>query len=246
MLAGKVVKAISAGGFHSVALCADGTAAAWGDNRRNQLATGGMTQSTLPVALPLSNGTVGLTIGGNHNLLRAADGTLSAWGDNTKGQLGDGTMTTRATPVAVEIGSLEVGARFMFAGGGAAAQHTLAVAGLPARNLTSSTVWLQNTSMNDPDHDGLPNLIEYAFGLDLNENSAGQLPQPVLANGVLTIRFTQPSGVTGITYGAEWSRTMEPGTWQDAPNTGSGTEHRFAIPATGLPQAFIRLKVTRR
>jgi hypothetical protein len=78
------------------------------------------------------------------------------------------------------------------------------------------------------------------------ETGAGSLPQAQRTGDELVIRFTQPATATDIVYGAEWSTTLLPGTWQDVPDTGSGTEHRFAIPAAGLPQAFMRLKVTRR
>jgi hypothetical protein len=49
--------------------------------------------------------------------------------------------------------------------------------------------------------------------------------------------------VVGITYGAEWSRTMESGSWMEVPDTGSGTEHVFSVPVEAEPRVFMRLKV---
>ncbi|MCX6865187.1 MAG: hypothetical protein NTV46_03020, partial [Verrucomicrobia bacterium] len=62
----------------------------------------------------------------------------------------------------------------------------------------------------------------------------------------LVMRFTQPAGVTGITYGAEWSKTLLPDSWTDIPDTGSGTEHIFSVPAATAPRLFMRLKVTQQ
>ncbi|MEI6653550.1 MAG: hypothetical protein WCP45_02185, partial [Verrucomicrobiota bacterium] len=58
------------------------------------------------------------------------------------------------------------------------------------------------------------------------------------------MRFSQPAGVTGITYGAEWSTTLLPGSWLEVPDTGTGGEHLFNLPEDAGPQAFLRLKVT--
>jgi alpha-tubulin suppressor-like RCC1 family protein len=69
------VVAISAGGFHSLALNADGTLAGWGDN--------GYGQSTIPSGL---SNVVGIAAGFHHNLALNRDGTVFAWGRNTSGQ----------------------------------------------------------------------------------------------------------------------------------------------------------------
>lgn len=98
----------------------------------------------------------------------------------------------------------------------------------------------------DDDHDGISNLIEYAFGLDPAANSAGQLPKFIATSGGQSISFTQPAAVTGITYGAEWSSTMISGSWQAVPDTGSGPDHLFKIPSAGYPAVFMRLKVTKQ
>jgi len=98
----------------------------------------------------------------------------------------------------------------------------------------------------DPDGDGLSNLMEYAFGLDPLSNSAGQMPTGHIEGGRFLIRFSEPDGVSGIRYSAEWSATMEPGTWRPVPDTGSGGEHLFAMPLSTSPHLFMRLKVERK
>ncbi|RYD39587.1 MAG: choice-of-anchor D domain-containing protein, partial [Verrucomicrobiaceae bacterium] len=98
----------------------------------------------------------------------------------------------------------------------------------------------------DDDHDGISNLMEYAFGLDPAANSAGQLPQFIATSEGHSISFTQPAAVTGIIYGVEWSSTMILGSWEAVPDTVSGPNHLFRIPSAGYPAAFMRLKVTRQ
>jgi hypothetical protein len=96
----------------------------------------------------------------------------------------------------------------------------------------------------DYDQDGLPNLIEYAFGLNPTQNSAGQLPQGQMASGNFGFSFTEPTGVTGITYGAEWSATLAANDWHAITDTGTLPQHVFSVPVGGNAKLFIRLKVT--
>ncbi len=69
------VVAIAAGEYHSLAVRADGTVVAWGDNSDGQ--------STVPVGL---TNVVAVAGGGAHSLALRADGTVAAWGANWNGQ----------------------------------------------------------------------------------------------------------------------------------------------------------------
>lgn len=105
-LAGKTVVAIAAGYEHSLALCSDGTLAAWGRNSSGQLGNGTTADSRVPVAVNISGIPAGKTIttiaaGLYHNLLLCSDGYLAAWGSNSSGQLGDGGITSAVVPVPV-------------------------------------------------------------------------------------------------------------------------------------------------
>ena len=92
----------------------------------------------------------------------------------------------------------------------------------------------------DYEKDGLVNLVEYAFGLDPKQGGSLALPQPVLTAGTYGVTFTQPAGISGITYKAEWSNTLAAGSWTIIPDTGSGTTHTFNIPAGTNPRLFLR------
>lgn len=96
----------------------------------------------------------------------------------------------------------------------------------------------------DFDRDGLTNLVEYAFGLDPTAASSAQLPQPQWVGGKLGFRFTQPAGVSGVTYGAEWSTTLQAGGWQPLSDTGAGGQHIFEFTPNGATRVFLRLVVT--
>jgi len=92
-------QAISAGGYHTVALRADGTLWAWGFNNRGQLGIGTFT-TNYPLGLntPQQVGTnadwQAVAAGQNYTVALRTDGTLWAWGYNYYGQLGIGTFST--------------------------------------------------------------------------------------------------------------------------------------------------------
>jgi len=110
-LEGRTITAIAAGADFSVALCADGTLAAWGYNGQGQLGNGALpTNSPLPVAVStagaLSGRTaVAISAGMHHALALCSDGAIVGWGDGTNGKLGDGGSYFRSTPVQVSTAS---------------------------------------------------------------------------------------------------------------------------------------------
>lgn len=98
--------------------------------------------------------------------------------------------------------------------------------------------------LNDFDKDGLANLVEFAFGFDPTQNSAGQVPGMQQLGGNAVISFTHPAGVGGIIYGAEWSSTLLPGSWNPIADTAVPPQHSFSVPIGTNPKLYLRLKVT--
>jgi len=94
----------------------------------------------------------------------------------------------------------------------------------------------------DPEQDGIPNLVEFAFGLHPLQSNAGQLPKCEVSGGNLTIEFTEPDGVDGITYGAEHSTNLV--NWAAVTNSGTGTTNIFTISVGSEPKGFLRLLAT--
>jgi probable HAF family extracellular repeat protein len=103
----------------------------------------------------------------------------------------------------------------------------------------------------DPYHTGVPNFAVFAFlgpYQDPSTASVTQLPQVQLSGGSLFYSFTEPVGVGGITYGAQWSATLRPNDWHAVPDTGDLTAtppgHLFSVPTATNTQLFMRLTVT--
>lgn len=99
----------------------------------------------------------------------------------------------------------------------------------------------------DYDLDGLSNLLEFAFGLNPTLASSKLLPHGQVTDGNFVIRFTQPGGVSGITYGAEWSTTLSsnPGDWIAIPDTDPApTGCTFGVPVGANQRIFLRLTVS--
>ncbi len=96
----------------------------------------------------------------------------------------------------------------------------------------------------DYDSNGIPNLVEYAFGLDPTAAASRQIPQAGFSGSNFGFAFSEPAGISGITYGAEWTQLLNPPIWAPIADTGSGAAHTFSVAAGSLPLLFVRLKVT--
>jgi alpha-tubulin suppressor-like RCC1 family protein len=116
----KFVTSVAAGGLHSLALLANGTVMAWGNNGFGQLGDGTTVTRSVPVEVTGLTGVRAIAAGADHSLALLANGRVMAWGDNENGQLGDGNQTESEVPV--EVKGL-TGVRAIAAG----ADHSLAL-----------------------------------------------------------------------------------------------------------------------
>jgi len=116
----KFVTSVSAGGRHSMALLANGTVMAWGNNGFGQLGDGTTVTREVPVEVKGLTGVKTIAAGGDHSLALLSSGKVMAWGDNESGQLGIGSTTESEVPV--EVKGL-TGVRAIAAG----AEHSLAL-----------------------------------------------------------------------------------------------------------------------
>ncbi|HTR73087.1 MAG TPA: IPT/TIG domain-containing protein [Solirubrobacteraceae bacterium] len=109
--------AVSAGGFHDLALLAGGKVETWGANQYGQLGdgttsgpekcplTGEETKvscATEAVAVSGLAGATAVSAGAYSSLALLSGGGIDAWGKNTHGQLGDGSTTDSDVPVEVK------------------------------------------------------------------------------------------------------------------------------------------------
>src|SRR5437899_2559725 len=98
--------AVTAGGFHTCALLADGTVQCWGENDFGQLGNGtsdpapGTPTTFHPTPVTVSGITtaVAISAGGWHTCALLRDGTVQCWGENTYGQLGNGATIAPPAP----------------------------------------------------------------------------------------------------------------------------------------------------
>lgn len=111
------VVALADGGFHSLALRADGTVSAWGVDDHGQLGdTAG--DRAVPRAVPALDDVSAIAAGNVFSLALRSDGSVWSWGDDTLGQLGRGTLGdgVNATPAATAIGdATSIAAGYEFA-----------------------------------------------------------------------------------------------------------------------------------
>jgi alpha-tubulin suppressor-like RCC1 family protein len=187
VLAGRSVLTISAGGFHNLAACTDGTLVAFGRNSNGQLGNNSTADATMPVAVNLSPALNGKTITGlrganAHSLALCSDGSIASWGSGSNGLLGNGGTANSNVPVEVVTSSYGSGERFMTLATGASASHNMALVAAPPTN-TGFSVWTashaelsDSTALGDPDGDGIPNVLEYVLHGNPTVASAAVLP----------------------------------------------------------------------
>jgi uncharacterized delta-60 repeat protein len=94
----------------------------------------------------------------------------------------------------------------------------------------------------DPDLDGLTNLVEFAFDLSPVNGDSRTLPEFRRSGEMLTASFIAPADREEVLYRAEWSPSMQAGTWTEIPDTGTSGEHVFSVPA-GAERKFVRFVV---
>ncbi|MFI8631293.1 RCC1 domain-containing protein [Microbacterium sp. NPDC077663] len=118
---GREIVSISAGGNHTAALAADGSAYMWGYNMYGQLGNNSTTNSGTPVRVERElfggQNITSISAGYNITVAVAADGVAYAWGDNRYGQIGNNTTNNSSTPVRLapelfggqKVGSMSAG-----------------------------------------------------------------------------------------------------------------------------------------
>jgi alpha-tubulin suppressor-like RCC1 family protein len=117
-----------AGNSHTLALQADGSLWAWGNNVAGQLGTpaNSATENPTPTPTQVAGTYTQATAGYLHSFARQADGTLWAWGLDSHGQLGSGTTTPFGTANYTPIREATLGTGWTLVASGPRAYFSLA------------------------------------------------------------------------------------------------------------------------
>ena len=101
--AGLRVVAVSAGGYHSLAVTADGAVWSWGRGDLGRLGHGDKQERPLPKKIEdlADRRVVAVSAGEHHSLALAADGSVWSWGYGAFGRLGHGDQQSQLLPKQV-------------------------------------------------------------------------------------------------------------------------------------------------
>jgi urease beta subunit len=133
-----------------------------------------------------------------------------------------------------------------------------------ASSITSSDLWREawfgnpdadgpGYDLNDPDHDGIPNLLEYATSS--SPLQAGGPAGELVKNGnVLEYTIIRPKDAPAeLDYALEWTESLTNGPWKKLGITttvvsedSAKQQVKFSLPAGVSGQRFVRLRVTRK
>lgn len=100
----------------------------------------------------------------------------------------------------------------------------------------------------DPDHDGVPNLLEYFLGTNPNTSDATRLSCVLDGQGNAVLTFRMAKNLVGVTYTVDQSTDLK--TWTSTGLQGTSTDMgsyysvKVTIPINGNLKTFFRLSVS--
>jgi len=97
------VRAVAAGEYHAIALRADGSVRAWGDNAYGQLGDATNNDRLSPVTVSGLPPARLIAAGDYHSCAVTQDERVFCWGAGSSGPLGNGTRNNSATPTEVVL-----------------------------------------------------------------------------------------------------------------------------------------------
>ena len=93
------VTTLAGGRNHVLALMADGSVKAWGQNTYGQVGTGATSaRQTTPITVAGISNAVAVRAGAEFSVALLADGRVMTWGRNNNGQLASGNKVNRSSP----------------------------------------------------------------------------------------------------------------------------------------------------
>lgn len=225
VLAKRSVVAIASGGSHTLAICSDGTLAAWGAGGRGQLGNNARINRNVPVLVKESKVLAkkkpsALAAGASHSLVFYSDWTAAVWGANESGQLGDNSTTDRIIPMALPASGALAGRKVI----------SLAAGGLQSLALRDDRVPL-TWGDNSAGQLGIGSYVDSKVpaGIPLTESLLGSRFVTLAAGskhavGVTALPLSGDSGLTDL--------TLDKGVMNLAFSTGR-SDYVASVPARG-------------
>ena len=193
VLAPLVVEKISAGGFHNLLTCSDGTLVAFGRNTNGQLGNGGNTDCSMPVAVTLTGTLNGKAVtaiqaANAHSLALCSDGSIASWGAGGSGLLGNGGTGSSNVPVAVTATGTGSGEKFIALAGGPSASHSMALTAIPLSSVsTLASLTLSDGTLNPTFAAGT---LSYTASVPSTTTSITLTPTVADSTAIMTVNGT--------------------------------------------------------
>ena len=222
VLAGKTVVAIAAGNAHNLALCSDGSVAAWGLGDTGQLGNNSTTNRNVPVLVDRTGVLAGKTVvavsaAGDSSFAQCSDGTQCTWGTNTSGQLGNNTTTQSIVPVLVSNSALKTGERML--AGRLAYSNGLALVAAPSTlqnvtTLAATAITGTTTSLHgSANANGSATTVAFDYGVDTSYgNTLAATPTSVSGSADTPVAANLSGLLPGTTYHYRITATSAGGT----------------------------------
>jgi alpha-tubulin suppressor-like RCC1 family protein len=235
------VTAIAAGSHHSLALLANGTVMAWGEDESGQLGNGSiMRDEELPVAVSELSGVSLVAAGGEHSMALLSNGAVVTWGEDADGELGNGSSGEASD---VPVGAVGLGRVVGIAAGGF---HDLAY-GAPFPTVTSLSPSSGSTAGGTPvtiTGTNFAGATAVSFGstsatsFTVSSETSISAVAPPGTVGFVNVTVTTAAGVSVPVVGDRFTYVAPPTVRKLAPKRGSasgGTS--VTITGTGLQGA---------
>ncbi|QKG54962.1 RCC1-like domain-containing protein [Hymenobacter sp. BRD67] len=216
---------LAVGGYHTVAVRADGSLWAWGRNDAGQLGLGSTSDQTSPQRVGTATTWVSAAAGTSHTVAVRADGTLWAWGNNDAGQLGLGTTTSPTSPT-------QIGTATTWASAAAGGYHTLAVR-------ADGTLWAWGNNdygqLGQGTYDSQPSPTQVGAATSWVSAAAGNLHSlAVQADGTLWVWGDNYYGQLGLgSYAGGVTSPTQVGAATSWVSAAAGNLHTVATQADG-------------
>jgi alpha-tubulin suppressor-like RCC1 family protein len=207
------VSAIASGARHSLALLANVTVMAWGEDTAGQLGDGRIARSEeVPASVSSLTGVTQIAAGGAHSMALLGNGSVMSWGENRNGELGNGSA---GEPSDVPVAVVDLAEVSGIAAGGL---HEL-VYGEPIPEVTGVTPAVGATAGGTPvtitgsDFEGVTSVH---FGstpaTSFTVNSPGSITavSPAGALGTVNVRVASSAGASAAVAADHFTYLMAP------------------------------------